>query len=76
MSCIKLTLFFSENEQKVFLERRGYVIYIKTITCPIHRHGSSFYNQDRTVVFIKKSGEEIELSKAFEMEMKNKLLTE
>lgn len=74
MSSINLTLFFSEDEQKLFLEKRGYVIYTKIITCPIHRHGSSFYYQDRTIVFIKKSGEEIELSKAFEMEMKNKLL--
>jgi hypothetical protein len=76
MDSLKLTLFFTEKEQIEFLEKRAWVICVKITTCPIHRHGSSFYYQDRTVLYAKKADTEIEVSKAFEMEMKLKLLSE
>lgn len=69
-------LIFSDNEKIIFLEKRGWIVKEEKNTVARHIHGSQFEERDELVIYATNSGCELELSKAFEMEMKNKLLLE
>ncbi|AIM38297.1 hypothetical protein KO02_17595 [Sphingobacterium sp. ML3W] len=70
----KLTLFFSLEEKKIFLHKKGYTV----IRVPVEKEMSVYQNVFRTVLSAHdvaiKDGERFEIHDAFNKEIKKQLL--
>lgn len=69
-----LKIYFTEIEQTNFLSLRGWEIFQESKQILQHAHGSKYLESSYLVWFAQKNGLKLELAKAFEVELKRKLL--
>lgn len=69
-------IYFTEAEQMAFLHNRGWHVYEKTVSKNECLHGSRFIEMDELKWFARKGDEDLEMDRAFVMELKHKLIFE
>lgn len=69
-----IELLMTDNEIIIFLTKNGWVVSEGDIVYAEFIHGSKIEYEDQNEVFAEKNGEKLSLYRAFEKELKNKIL--